>query len=257
MEDITFVFPFETTSISLTGNKCALHCKHCNKRYLIPMTSLNKFDGRAKSVLISGGCDGDGVVPILKFKEEIKKIKEDHRVVAHTGLLPPEDADEISELADVVSFDFIGDDDTIKEVYALEKTVNDFSNSFIALDKHVRTVPHITIGLQAGKILGERNAMELLESLGAKTIVFNVLIPTKGTCYELIGPPEIKEVLKILKEGKDMFSNVYLGCMRPGGRYRRLLDSVAIDIVDRIVMPSRDAIKKVGEYHRSMECCVL
>jgi hypothetical protein len=259
MSEITFVFPFQTIPVSLTGKKCALQCKHCNKHYLEHMLTLDKLKGNERSVLISGGCNSNGVVPLLKFKEKLGEIKKRSKIAVHPGLFPPKEARKLKGFADRIAFDFIGSDETIREVYGLKKSVNDYLTSFCALAKQVPTIPHLTIGLHGGKIKGEWNALDLLCSSSAKTIVFNVFIPTPGTAYESFFPPPIKDVLELLMKAKGEFSKVFLGCMRPGGSYREKLDSkaIALEAVDRIVMPPPNIFKKVKDPSFTTECCIL
>jgi hypothetical protein len=259
MKEVTFVFPFQTALVSLTGKECALQCKHCNKHYLQHMLTLDQLKGNERSLLISGGCNSDGAVPLLKFERKLKELKKNSRIIVHPGLFPPKQARKLKEFVDRVAFDMVGSNETIEEVYGLKKSVEDYHSSFSALAKQVLTIPHLTLGLHGGKIKGEWNALDLLCSSGAKTVVFNVFIPTPSTPYESLSPPPIKEILELLRKARGEFNEVFLGCMRPGGIYREKLDSKAIDleVVDRIVMPPPNIFKKVKDPSFSGECCIL
>jgi hypothetical protein len=261
-KEITFVLPVKTKTISLTKEECALNCAHCNKHWLKGMSSLDDIDN-VKSCLISGGCDINGRVPLTENLEVIKNLSKKIKLIAHTGLISEEDVKKISPFIDSVSFNLVGDNKTIKEVFGIEKKVDDFVNSYLALKKHAKVYPHITIGLHAGKIKGEWNALEILKRFGTDAIVFNVLIPTPNTKYSNIEPPKIKEVLKIISSTRLNFPNtpIYLGCMRPKGKYRRQLDEKVIGLVNRVVMPADTAIKKAKELDYKIkkfeECCIL
>jgi hypothetical protein len=223
------------------------------------MRTLDRLKGSEKSVLISGGCNANGEVPLLEFANKIMEIKRKSKTILHPGLFPPDKAKMLRKLADRIAFDFVGSSETIREVYGLNRTVNDYLSSFCALSSQTPTIPHITIGLHGGKIKGEWNALELLRSTNTKIIVFNVFIPTTGTAYECFSPPPVDDVLRLLGAAREQFSKVFLGCMRPGGAYRSKLDSRVVDqhVVDRIVMPTPNTFKKVKASSIFTECCIL
>ena len=259
---ITFVFPNKTKTISLTSEECALNCAHCNKYYLKGMSSSNDIDN-VKSYLISGGCDINGRVPLSENLELIKKLSKKTKLIAHTGLISEEYVKKISPYINSISFNLVGDDQTIKEVFGIEKKVDDFVNSYVALKKHMKVYPHITIGLHAGKIKGEYNALDILNKFGTEAIVFNVLIPTPNTEYSDKEPPKIEEVLEVISRARIDFPDtpIYLGCMRPKGKYRKELDEKVIGLVNRIVKPADTALRKAEELDYTIneleECCIL
>ncbi|MCK5398245.1 MAG: radical SAM protein, partial [Thermoplasmata archaeon] len=71
-------------TVSITGQDCELMCQHCQSRFLKHMEPAetpeklwalaSKID--AKGMLISGGSDQNGAVPILPYLDIIKNIKE-------------------------------------------------------------------------------------------------------------------------------------------------------------------------------------
>lgn len=267
--DITFAYPVRTAAVSLTGRECSLGCAHCGGHYLDDMLSLEEAfrraeDGRARSFLISGGCSPSGVVPFTAHREELERLSRTSTLNLHVGLVNEEEAAYAGKIAGAVSFDFVGDDETIREVYGLDRTVGDYIRSYELLRKHTRVIPHICIGLRGGRISGERRALDILRRLGAQAIVFLVLIPTPGTRFAQVAPPEPAEVARILAEARLAFPGtpVQLGCMRPGGRYRRAVDLLAVRAgVNTIVNPAPPA-RKLARYlgltaHRGEECCVL
>ncbi len=259
MSEVELVFPFKTRAVSITGRGCALNCAHCNRHYLENMPSLEEVarTNGIKSVLVSGGCEENGEVPLLKFKKQILALKKKYRIIAHTGLVAPENVRELKGLVDVVSFDFPPSTRAIKEVFGIDKRIEDYAGSLAALARYVQTVPHVTIGLREGVIDGEMEALETLAGMGMKKIVMNVLVPTPGTRYENVKPPPVGEVVSLLREARDRFDFVYLGCMRPTGEYRKRLDGKALElgIVDRIVMPAKGIAREgAGVFY---ECCAL
>jgi uncharacterized radical SAM superfamily protein len=263
--EIKFDNPVDTAVISLTGAQCALDCAHCGRHYLRGMQPIwqARVEG-ATSCLISGGCDALGRVPVTAHLDKIKAIRQGRVMNWHVGLIGEEEIKVIAPYVDVVSFDLVGDDETIREVYGLHWTVEDYVQSYQLLRRYARVLPHITIGLQGGKIGHEVRALEILEDLGVEGLVLIVFIPTVGTRYAERQPPEIGEVVDILIEARLRFPDkpLYLGCMRPRGRYRVELDPLAVQAgVNAIVNPAREAVHLAEELglaiKRGRECCVI
>ena len=78
--------PSSFTALSVTGSSCSLCCAHCNGLLLLNMydaSSAEKFitrvdqlaDAGSQGVLISGGSDTNGAVPLLPFMEGIAHAK--------------------------------------------------------------------------------------------------------------------------------------------------------------------------------------
>jgi len=263
--EIEFDNPVATAVISLTGAQCALDCAHCGGHYLRGMQPIwqARVD-EATSCLISGGCDALGQVPVTAHLDKIKAIRQGRVMNWHVGLIGEDEIRAIASYVDVISFDFVGDDETIREVYGLDLTVGDYVQSYQLLRRYARVLPHITVGLRGGEIGHEHRALEILEDLGVEGLVLIVFIPTAGTRYADCQPPEIKEVVDILVEARLRFPDkpLYLGCLRPGGRYRIELDPLAVRAgVNAIVNPAREAVrlaKQLGlRIIRGRECCVI
>jgi uncharacterized radical SAM superfamily protein len=260
-------YPSQTLPISVTGKYCALNCAHCGGHYLASMKTVeeaHRYLDSATSLLISGGCDHNGKVPILAKLGGIKALAPGRRLNWHVGLISEDEALAIAPFVHVISFDFVGDDRVIERVYKLKKTVRDYVETYRMLRKHFRVIPHITIGLDGGRIGHERKALEILAEEGAEGLIFIVFIPTPGTEYALRPPPPVEEVASILAEARLLFPRtpIALGCMRPRGDYRRKLDPLAIMAgINRIVNPSKEGIQKAIELglslERTSECCAL
>lgn len=262
--------PRRTRAISLTGNDCALDCAHCGRHYLetmLPIAGLSprnpRLDG-ASSLLISGGCDPQGRIPFWPHLEKIRALRPGRRLNWHVGLVGEKEAAALEGLAEAVSFDLVGDDDTIAEVYGLEATVEDYRRTYRLLRRSFPVVPHITIGLRGGRLSGERAALRLLQEEGAEAIVFLVFIPTPETRYAGCAPPPLGEVAGLLAEARLSFPTIplLLGCMRPGGAYRRALDSLAVRAgINRIVKPHPAALELAARLglrvEAGQECCIL
>lgn len=265
---ICFSYPVKTQSVSVTGEHCNLNCGHCGGHYLKHMKVIADIAGceqrQSSSLLISGGCTADGKVPLGGCLPELIALKKGRKFNLHTGLVDEADVEGLSKIADKVSFDFVGDDETIHEVFGMQRTVNDYVKSYELLRKKCSVIPHICIGLHKGKIKGEYRVLDLLAELGAEGLTFIVFTPTKSTRYAACLPPSIEEVLDVIVTARKKFPKVpiHLGCMRPGGNYRRQLDSWSVrGGVNTIVNPVSDAVRLATSLGllpvKREECCVL
>jgi len=268
--------------ISVSGEHCALNCAHCGKHYLKGMQSLKSaLEGdiapekehqsraplRAQSYLISGGCTSQGKVPLVPYLDKLEQLSKTSRLNVHTGLVNKEEAKALSEVADAASFDFVGNRDIIQKVYGLNKDVSDYLHSYRNLVDSFgmdRVVPHVTIGLLEGKISNEAEAVSLLALEGISKLALLVFRPTPGTQFEKIPPPNLEEVAAVIAKIRTIIPTVpiYLGCMRPGGSYRNLLDRVAVQCgLNKIVQPAGSFKAAAKEKNLRIiyeeECCSL
>jgi uncharacterized radical SAM superfamily protein len=262
---IGFVRPTDTLAISLTGTACALDCAHCGHRYLRGMVAIDDAnpDGMT-SCLISGGCDRSGRVPVQTHADRVAELRAGRSMNWHVGMIAESDMEAIAPQVDVVSFDFVVDDEAIAEVYGLSYTADDYLCTYKMLRRHARVVPHLTLGLRAGQMHGEYRALDALRSAGLEALVVLVFIPTAGTRYADCSPPVLEDVVRFLGEARCSLPQVpiYLGCMRPGGAYRQELDALAVRAgVNKIVNPARSAVRTAGalglQAQWESECCVI
>ncbi len=265
---LEFVYPAATLPVSVTGRDCSLNCAHCGGHYLRTMVSLETAldikTGTKKSYLVSGGCNPEGSVPLAGHLEGIRELSQRGRLNLHTGLAGEMETETVA-LADVISFDFVVDDKTIREVYGLPAgSGKKYIESYRRLRRYTRVVPHLCLGLRGGRIHGELEALSALQREGAEAISFIVFRPTPGTAYADREPPPVSEAVAVIAAARLMFpaAPLYLGCLRPGGTYRSMLDSLAVRAgVNKIVQPSpaaRDLAVLLGlEIIRTEECCSL
>ncbi|MFX1498652.1 MAG: radical SAM protein [Promethearchaeota archaeon] len=244
-------------AISITGSDCALQCEHCNKKYLNGMKSivskeelenflLTLFKNGGIGALISGGCEPDGSVPLLKFLDTIKLIKSKTSLIinTHTGLLNENTAKKLSESkVDIVSFDISMDEEIIRDIYHLNKNVEDYKKSIEYLKKYnLNIVPHICVGLLYGKLHKELEAIKYIKESGINPslIVLIALIPPKQSKKKFFNPNPI-DIAKIIAIIRFAFPNteISLGCMRPRGNVKLQIEKYAILAgVNRIEIPS-------------------
>ncbi len=249
-----FMEPF--TPISLTGTRCSLECKHCDSHYLrhmldgsegklYPQVRLLKEKG-VEGILLSGGSAADGSVPTYLNAQDILKIKKEMnlKISAHTGIVDELQARILSGYLDMALVDVIGSDETIHDILGIDACVRDYEESLRTLSSfEIPLAPHIIVGLHNGKLKGELNALEMVRKFNPEVVVIVVFIPTKGTALEGTPPPRIEDVVRVITKARAMFGvPLSLSCVRPGGRYRSMLDRYAIiSGIDRIAVPSRNA----------------
>jgi uncharacterized radical SAM superfamily protein len=263
--EIGFARPGRTLAVSLTGTRCSLDCAHCGGHYLRGMASIEQADAAGMtSCLISGGCDRHGRVPVGSQLARVAELRPGRILNWHVGMIDEEQMRAIAPLVDVISFDFLVDVETIREVYGLDYNADDYLRTYDMLRRYTRVVPHLTLGLLGGRFRGEYRALELLRASGLEELVVLVFIPTAGTRYAHCLPPAGEEVIAFLTAARNTLPGVpiYLGCMRPGGEYRRHLDPLAVRAgVNKIVNPSGSAMamaKQLGLRARwENECCVI
>jgi uncharacterized radical SAM superfamily protein len=170
------------------------------------------------------------------------------KVIVHTGLIDVESAKELKCAGvDAALIDVIGSNDTIKSVYNLVATVEDFKRSLDALHKSgLPTVPHVLVGLHYGEVRGEYRAISLISKYAPSALVIIALTTIKGTPMENILPPEPEEISKIIAAARLQMPStpLALGCMRPLGAHRVRTDTLALKAgVNAIAFPSEDVFK--------------
>lgn len=268
---LTCVWPRSTRAVSVTGTECQLGCAHCGGHYLTTMTDLRRAapgevapEGEVKSLLVSGGCDRGGRVPFAGQVDRLKALAGKVRLNAHPGLVDEAGAAELAEWADVASFDFVGDPQTLREVYGLDATPEDYLAALGALSAHLPTVPHVCLGLNGGDLGPEFRALAMLAEAKVSSLAMLVFLPTPGTRFAFRTPPPVEEVARFFAEARARLpeAQLILGCMRPRGSYREAIDLASVEAgVDVIVQPTPAARRRAEELGRELvefdECCAF
>jgi uncharacterized radical SAM superfamily protein len=253
--------PRDFPTISVTGKGCALKCKHCGGKVLktmYPATTpeeLYSLCGKLKAdgalgCLISGGCLPDGSVPLDRFVEVIRRVKADFglTVFAHVGVTNFERALRLKEAGvDAALIDILGANETIREIYNLDLTVESYENALKALSQAgLPFVPHVIVGLHYGRLKGELNALQMISRYNPSALVVIAFMPIHGTAMAHVKPPKPLDIARVLAVARTMFPEtpIALGCMRPKGKHRAETDILAIKAgVDSIAFPAEEAIK--------------
>lgn len=247
--------------ISITGNACALDCDHCDTKILDPMIPLDMKEGLfsmcekmaakgTESVLISGGSMKNGQVPFLKHIEDIKRIKDELglKIIMHTGLVSEEMAKGLAYAGvDGVALDIIGAQETIEQVYHMKTKVTDFDTTLERLTRHGLSIrPHIILGLHYGKFLGEYEALEMIKKYKVHALILVILTPMHDTPMENVEPPATELVEEFYQKARIAMpdSNILVGCARPGGEYKKIVDLAAVNAgLNGIAYPAEGIIE--------------
>lgn len=262
-EVAAFIPGLRYLSISITGNYCALMCDFCRANYLGGMrralTPKELYDlikylvrNGVKGVLISGGFNRDGHLPIEPYLSVIKDIKENYDILVsvHVGLADRSLASKLRDSkVDVVDYELILDDYVIKNLMHLRsKSSEDFIRSYEALINYGPSyiVPHIPIGMNYGKVVNEIEAVRTALVYRPEVLVFLIFKPTAGTPMMNVKPPEDDEVLRIINYARSNYNGeLALGCMRPlEKKYTLDFKLLELGLIDRIVNPLKSLISK-------------
>jgi uncharacterized radical SAM superfamily protein len=265
-------------SISVTGNSCSLMCQHCKGKLLhrlIPATTCEELEKKAlklhaqgaKGILLTGGCDERGSVPIRSIIPAIKNLKEktDLIIIAHTGFITLEEAELLRESGlDGIGFDVMGDMDAVKEVYGLHVSEKDYIDSLHAISESGLSVfPHVCVGIHFGKLGGELHALEMIRSIAPSTVIITGLMPVAGTPMEHI-KPKSSDFEKVIKKAIEMFPQtpILLGCAHSSGKDRAQIEKTALLCgVSGIAAPTMETIRFTRENGYEIKfygtCCGL
>src|SRR5690606_2914423 len=181
-------------AFSVTGSACALDCDHCQAKILEPMspaTTPGMPDRKVRDLillqdlqgfLLSGGSNRRNEIKYERYYPVIEKLKRDFpylKIAIHSALLDERRA-KLMESAgvDTAMMDVIGAEETIRQVYHLERPVEDFEATLAALcSTSMEVVPHIVIGLHYGRLLGEANALDIVARHRIHSLVLVVVMP--------------------------------------------------------------------------------
>ena len=270
--------PRRFASISLTGQRCALQCAHCRGQLLAGMLpapdpgtllSLGQslIDRGCKGVLISGGADASGAVPLKAHLGAIARLKEwGLQVIVHTGLLDRETARGLVDAGvDQVLFDVVGDAETIRQVLHLDRSPGDYAETLALLrEVGLPVAPHIVIGLHYSQLRGELAAIEMIKKTGAEVIVLVVLRPLPHT--PMAGLPAIEPEtvgrLAAVARLHNPTTPLTLGCARPSGPAKIEIERLAVLAgVNAVAYPDPVTVRLANELGLHAEfverCCTL
>jgi uncharacterized radical SAM superfamily protein len=267
-------------AFSVTAGACGLGCDHCQAKILepmIPATSPDMLERKVREMvaaedlrgfLLSGGSNRRNEIPYERYMPAIERLKRDFpflKVAIHSALLDPARAKSMESAGiDTAMMDVIGADETIREVYHLERPVADFEATLAALcDTSMEVVPHIVIGLHYGRILGEPRALEIVARHRIHSLVLVVVKPfyaRPGT----FATPRAEDAGRIFLDARQRIPDreVLLGCARPPGLHRRVTDAYAVAAgLDGIAFPADGTLAVASAIGRPVvqehACCSM
>jgi uncharacterized radical SAM superfamily protein len=251
----------EFPTISVTGNACALNCKHCGGKVLETMHSaiipeklfelgLKLKENGAKGCLVSGGCLPDGSVPLDDFVPVLERFTRELglTIFVHTGIIKQETAFALKEAGvNAALIDVIGSAETAMKIYNFKVTIQDYANSLKVLQEaKLNIVPHVIVGLNDGKLDDEMQALQMILKIKPSALVIIAFMPIHGTAMSKTSPPKPVNISKVTALARQMFPEtpLILGCMRPKGRSRGETDVLALKAgVDAIAFPSEEGVE--------------
>ena len=267
-------------AFSITAAACGLNCDHCQKKILEPMIAATKpdiLDSKVRCLieteglngfLLSGGSNKKNEINYGRYLPVVERLKRDFpelKVAIHSALLDEKRAKEMESAGvDTVMMDVIGAQETINEVYKLDRPVDDFEATLAALcTTSMEVTPHIVIGLHYGHILGEAYALDIVSRYAVNALVLVVIMPfyAKPGTFET---PDTTDVGRIFGEARERLPDkqVLLGCARPPGMHKRVTDAYAIMAgLDGIAFPADGAVSvahTIGRpFTQAHSCCSI
>ncbi|MEW6359962.1 MAG: radical SAM protein [Planctomycetota bacterium] len=263
--------------VSVTGKECRLGCAHCRGRLLESMYEARTPDDLwslmrglkekgCRGLLLTGGCDENGLVPITPFCDMLARIKNEMgmKTAVHVRLLDQAQAEAVGRSSvDVAMIDVIGSDDVLHSVYRLPgKSAADIERSLDLLEgRGVPLAPHIVLG-QERSLANDRAALDMLRGRKLKGLVFVLVMALSKR--DGVAPVDVDEVRRFFRSARRKFPDapLLLGCARPMGRIQFEIDCAALDAgFDGIAYPAEGTVRKAGEMGRrprySELCCSL
>jgi len=267
-------------AFSITAGACGLNCDHCQKKILepmIPATNPAVLDAKVRSMisseglngfLLSGGSSKRNEIRYERYLPVVEALKRDFpnlKIAIHSALLDEARAKAMESAGvDTVMMDVIGSDDTIREVYKLDRPVEDFEATLAALcTTSMEVTPHIVIGLHYGRIAGEANALDIVSRYPVTALVLVVIMPFYAKPGTFV-TPDTADVGRIFGEARSRLEDkqVLLGCARPPGMHKRVTDAYAVMAgLDGIAFPADGAVAVAHTIGRPFEqahsCCSI
>jgi len=272
-------------AFSVTGTNCELLCDHCRTNLLhsmiyapTPEILWQKASALAENgtrgILVSGGCDENGLVPLIPFSETLLRIKKSLglQIAVHTKLLDAPLAIALSSSGvDAVMVDVVNTD-VLQNVYHLKhKTSDDVILTLDLLEKYrLPAAPHVLLGFSNGSKPGdiegesESRLLEALKGRPLKTLVIVFLMPLPNTPLFRAAPPSLRSVNYFFQKAREMFPHIpiHLGCARPPGPYQHKLEILALkNQFDGIAFPCDETVtiarKRNYQIRFEETCCAL
>ncbi|MBN1109463.1 MAG: radical SAM protein [Methanomassiliicoccales archaeon] len=254
-------------ALSVTGEECQLQCDHCRGRYLrgmVPVRSPQELLRKASELnaagatglLLSGGCDRRGRVPLLPFLPAVREVKEitPLSVNLHPGLVSQKEAEKIASTGvDRISFDLVLDPRVLRERMHLSVGPEENVHSFQRLCRSApgRVVPHVLLGL--GDERQELGAVRMAREEGAPCVILLSLLGEHVPDWQ-------DRLLRAVRAAAELNITSLLGCMRPRsfpGLEMAALEAGAAGVACPAPGLLEELKGKGWKVERHSECCAL
>ncbi len=212
-------------AISVTGYACELLCDYCRGRWLrgmIPAPTpselervLGKLARRGiNGILVSGGFNREGYLPVERFIHVLREFKKQypHVVVSlHSGLMPLELLEELTDVVDVIDLEIPLTRSQRVQMHIAYSIREYLMFALRAQALKFRVVPHLLLGLPGNSALEEmRNAVYIAATLRPIIAVLLYYV-------ESLESPRcvIERLRRVALAIKRYVGGLSLGCMRP------------------------------------------
>ena len=271
--------PGAWAQFSVTGTECALGCAHCggqvlgmmeragSPEHLLEECRRRTLEGGLEGVLVSGGSDADGTVPLGPYLDALRELKRlGLEVIVHTGLVDDAMARGLARAGvDLAMTDVLGSRDVASRVCHLDRPPEAWEGTLRALSRAgVPIAPHIVAGLDWGGLGHEWRALAMSLAAAPVTLVIIVLTPTPGTDMAGATPPQPGEVARLGAVARLAAPNVpiALGCVKPSGPARGLIERGMVDAgVNAVAYPLPATVEHARGRGLKVEfddrCCAL
>ena len=184
----------------------------------------------------------------------------------HSGLVGRANARRLKSAGvDQVLFDVVGDAETVRSVYGLNKGPEDYAASLQALhDAGLPVALHVVVGLHFGEIRGEYRALEIIRDAGAERLVLVALKALPGTPMADAPRVPVEAIADIAATARidNPTTPISFGCARPYGPVKAELEQALVAAgVNALAFPEAATIRHAAELglsHRFVErCCSL
>lgn len=252
-------------AFSVTGEQCSLMCDHCRAGLLKPMipaltpgdllkkaTELSR-EG-ARGALVSGGCNENGIVPLVPFAPVIKRVKYELGMITtiHSKFVDRTLAEALAETGvDSVMID-LAPERVIHSVYHLkDKSHSDIEKSLDLLEEfNLPAAPHIIFGFNGNgstRNMDEYyNLIKMLKGRSLQSVVAVFHMPLSGTPLSKAEDISISETGRLFEALRESVSEtpIFLGCARPPGPIQVKIETRALRHgFNGIAFPSEEIIR--------------
>lgn len=267
-------------AVSITGAECKLQCDHCKAKILEPMIPAKTPDelwrvvngviaDGAQGMLLTGGSNHRNEVEYDDYYPIVRRIKDEFpefKIAMHTALVDENIAKSMEQSGiDAAMMDVIGAQETITQVYHLKRKVDDFEATLEHLvNTNMKVVPHIVLGLHYGKLLGEWNALEMLQRHVPDAVVLVVVMPQYAPAKRPFQTPDADEAGAFFLDARQALPDtpLLLGCARPAGVSKMKIDSYAVMAgMSGIAHPAEGVVELAARLERKVKvtpaCCSI